>query len=81
MGIKADIERIERKYNPEFDTIPNQPSVTNTDMTLLEMIKSLLHNTNVLRNELKELRGEVSNNSQWIKDTMEIEEEEIEQLR
>jgi len=37
-----DIEMIERRYNPENDTVPGQPSVTWTDNQLLNIARGLV---------------------------------------
>lgn len=39
--IKTWIDLIDRRYNPENDTIPNAPRVTHTDKVLCDMISDL----------------------------------------
>jgi hypothetical protein len=49
--ITDELKRIERRYNPENDLIPNAPRVTYTDHVLIEVIKELLERVEKLENE------------------------------
>jgi hypothetical protein len=53
------IQSLERKYNPENDTIPNTPSVTFTDYQLIEMMGALLSVIEDLQSQIDVLKLEV----------------------
>lgn len=40
--VREQIERLERRYDPENDIIPGAPVVTYADMEILQMVRSLL---------------------------------------
>lgn len=46
-----ELKRVERRYNPENDLIPNAPSVTYTDHVLIEVVKELLERIEKMENE------------------------------
>lgn len=52
-NVEGIIQKIEGRYNPEFDIIPDGPRVTWAEAELAEAIKSLLARIKVLEAELQ----------------------------
>ena len=53
MVAKYNLTRIEEQYNPEFDMIPNGPSVTWAEKGLAEAVSELLDRINKLEKKLE----------------------------
>lgn len=55
--IKNRIEAIERRYDPENDTIPGAPAVTWADGQLLDCIERLVDVVEDLQDQINTLQG------------------------
>lgn len=53
--IRGDLDRVELRYDPENDLIPEAPPVTHTDKVLLEAIRFLLARAESLERECRAL--------------------------
>lgn len=56
----TELVRVADRYNPEYDLIPNAPSVTYADYALIEVVKELLERVDALEAQaaIKKARGE-----------------------
>ena len=52
----TNVERVERRYNPERDLIPGGPDVTWADNEILNMIRTLAQAVDQLQAQVKELQ-------------------------
>lgn len=55
-NIESIIQKIEGRYDPEFDLIPDGPRVTWAEAELAEAIKALLARIKVLEAELQSMK-------------------------
>lgn len=53
------INDLEKEYNPDNDLIPNTPTVTWADMSLLKLINHLLTKISDLEFEIEETKREI----------------------
>ena len=57
--LKTRLERIDQRYNPEWDIIPNQPPVTWTDKELLDILNNVLQMIDVLQDRIVQLEKDL----------------------
>jgi hypothetical protein len=56
---KAELEKIDKRYDPERDLIKDAPSVTYTDKTLLDAVCFLVSRVESLERDLRALKGKL----------------------
>lgn len=65
---KNKIEKLNNRYNPERDLIPDAPWMTACDFELLDIVKGLLERIEALEEKLHEATWEKDITSVWVSD-------------